>query len=384
MVARHSRSARGGGPSLPKRIVLWGALAAVVVAVGAVGAANVVSSDTTSSTSSTTSTTLVPPSTTTTVPATVTLSAVGDTELGNTPQLPANPAQYFAPVKAALAAPIVFGNLEGTMTSATGSKCAATSTNCYAYRVPTTYARIYRAAGFTVLSSANNHSHDFGNQGVLDTSAALRAAGIVQAGLPGQIGVVREGTTRVAFVDFAPYSNTNDLLNLVAARQLIERTTRVANIVVVYLHAGAEGSSADHVTNASEFYVGEDRGNAYAFAHAAINDGADLVIASGPHVLRGMEWYRGHLIAYSLGDFANFENFSAGGDLTLSVILHVTLTSSGTFVAGGVTSVKLSAAGQAFVDPTRAAAAFVNQLSHQDFGPAAALIRGDGSFAPPR
>jgi len=53
------------------------------------------------------------------------------------------------------------------------------------------------------------------------------------------------------------------------------------------MHAGAEGAAADHVTGQEEYYVGEDRGNAKAFAHAAIDDGANMVIASGPHVLRG-------------------------------------------------------------------------------------------------
>ena len=377
MVARHARRS----PRV-RRVALWGAFFVVVVAVVAVGSANVLTSavDTTTSTGpvATSSTT------TTTVVSNISISAVGDTELGNSPQVPADPSAYLAPIRAALAAPIVFGNLEGTMTNASSSKCAATSTDCYAFRVPMSFARIYRQAGFSVLNSANNHSHDFGEQGAIDTTTALRAAGIVQAGLPGQIGITREGTVKVAFVDFAPYSNTNDLLNLTAARQLIVQARRMAEVVVVYMHAGAEGSSADHVTRASEFYVGEDRGNPYAFAHAAVDDGASLVIASGPHVLRGMEWYRGHLIDYSMGDFANYENFASFSTLSLSEILHVTLTSAGTFVRGSVTSVRLTSAGQPFVDPTHAAASFVNQLSHEDFGAAAALIRPDGAIVAPR
>jgi hypothetical protein len=234
-----------------------------------------------------------------------------------------------------------------------------------------------------VLNSANNHSHDFGEQGALDTTHALSAAGIVQAGLPGQIGIVNDGGVKVAFVDFAPYTNTNNLLNFTAARHLIEAARQRAAIVVVYMHAGAEGESADHVTRTTEMYVGENRGNPYAFAHAAIDDGANLVIASGPHVLRGMEWYRGHLVAYSLGDFANYDDFSASGDLDLSAILHVTLSASGSFVGAHYTSVRLSASGQPFVDPTDASAQFVNELSRQDFGSAAALIEGNGTVAPP-
>jgi poly-gamma-glutamate capsule biosynthesis protein CapA/YwtB (metallophosphatase superfamily) len=355
-------------------------LAVVVVAGVALGAVNVLSPVDTSTT-----TTIQPASTTTTTiaPSNVTLSAVGDTELGNTPQLPANPSAYLTPIKAALAAPIVFGNLEGTITSAAASKCSPTSTNCYAFHVPTADAAVYRAAGFTVMNSANNHSHDFGYQGALDTTTALRAAGIAQAGLPGQIAVVREGTTRVAFVGFAPYANTNDLLNLTGAAQLIAQAKRIADVVVVYMHAGAEGSIADHVTRASEYYVGENRGNPYAFAHAAIDDGADLVIASGPHALRGMEWYRGHLIAYSLGDFANYYDFASYGTLRLSAILHVTLSSSGSFLSGHFTSVVLSPSGQPSVDPTDAAAALVNQLSVADFAASAARVAPNGTVVVP-
>jgi poly-gamma-glutamate capsule biosynthesis protein CapA/YwtB (metallophosphatase superfamily) len=380
VVARHSR--RPARTAAPRRYVLWGGAGLIAISAAAVASVDVLG--TTPPTTTTTTTTVAAATTTTTVAASVTLSAVGDSELGNEPQLPANPATYLQPIRSALAAPIVFGNLEGTMTNATTSKCASSPSQCYAFRVPTSFASVYRDAGFTVLNSANNHSHDFGAQGVSDTSSALAAAGIVQAGLPGQIGVVREGSTRVAFVDFAPYWNTNNLLNLPAAAQLIARARQVADVVVVYMHAGAEGSSADHVTRATETYVGENRGNPYAFAHAAIDDGADLVVASGPHVLRGMEWYRGHLIDYSLGDFANYYDFATAGAMRLSAILQVTLSATGSFVSGRFTSVALSASGQPFVDPTRAAASFVNQLSSQDFGAAAATIAPDGAIARPR
>jgi len=316
-------------------------------------------------------------------PGPVTISAVGDTDLGNTPDLPPDPSTYLQPVESALAAPIVFGNLEGTLTNATTSKCAAGSTECYAFRNPPSYAQIYRAAGFTVMNSANNHSHDFGAQGVADTTAALTSAGIVQAGLPGEIGLVTVGKTKVAFVDFAPYANVNNLLDFATAKTLIAQAKAEANIVVVYMHAGAEGAAADHVTGQEEYYVGEDRGNAKAFAHAAIDDGANMVIASGPHVLRGMEDYEGHLIAYSLGNFAGYQNFSTDGTLDLGGILTVTLSGEGTFESGKFTSTTFSSVGQPSVDPAGAAASFVNQLSNQDFGAAAVTILPSGQLVLP-
>ncbi|MHB1533147.1 MAG: CapA family protein [Acidimicrobiales bacterium] len=321
----------------------------------------------------------------TTAPPThlVTLTAVGDTELGDTPQLPPDVSTYLAPVEPALAAPIVFGNLEGTLTDTGPSKCGTGSSDCYAFRTPPSYAEVFRQAGFTVLNSANNHSHDFGAQGVANTSAALQQAGIAQAGLPGQIAVVEDGTTKVAFVDFAPYSNVNNMLDFATAKTLIQRAHGLASVVVVYMHAGAEGSAADHVTGHSESFVGENRGNAKAFAHAAIDDGASLVLASGPHVLRGLEFYTGRLIAYSLGDFAGYYDFSTSGDLDLSAILRVTLDARGGWVQGSLVSLRLDSSGRPAVDPSGSAAHFVNQLSATDFGPAAAAVSASGAILGP-
>ena len=384
MVAKHAASSqhRDGLPRRARRYFWGSAVVAVLLGVG-VFVDTSIKSPPAATTTVVNSTPVTSPVTTSTVAPTVTLAAVGDTELGNTPQLPADPTTYLQPIVRALAAPIVFGNLEGTMTSADTPKCVAKSLTCYNFRVPASYAEIYRRAGFNVLNSANNHAYDFGEAGVVATSHALRAAGITQAGLPGQIGVVREGTLKVAFVDFAPYYNTNNMLDFPTAARLISRAHQLANVVVVYMHAGAEGAAADHVTRQSETFFGENRGNPYAFAHAAINDGADLVLASGPHVLRGLQWFKGHLIDYSLGDFANYYDFSASGTLDLSAILHVTLKANGGFVAGTFTSIRLSFSGQPAIDPTNTSAKFVNTLSRSDFGASAAIIGpSDAILAP--
>jgi hypothetical protein len=304
----------------------------------------------------------------------ITFTAVGDTELGKAGQLPPDPDTYLEGVKAAMAAPIVFGNLEGTLTDATGSKCGPGSTACFAFRVPPSYAAVMRRAGFTVLNSANNHSHDYGDQGVADTKAALAAAGIAQTGLVGQIATVVDGTTKVAFVGFAPYNNTNSMLDLASAARLIGVASQEADVVVVYMHDGAEGADASHVTGREESYVGEDRGNAQVFARAAVDAGADAVIGSGPHVLRGIEWYHGHLIVYSLGNFANFHNFQAAPSQGQSAILRMSLDANGQWVNGSITSVLLNAEGRPAIDSSGGAARTMNALSAADFGPAGATI----------
>ncbi|HVO55213.1 MAG TPA: CapA family protein [Solirubrobacterales bacterium] len=314
----------------------------------------------------------------------VTIAAVGDTILGNTPQLPSRPALYLRPISPQLRADAVFGNLEGTLTDASSSpKCGAGSSDCFAFRNPPRFARVLRGTGFTVMNDANNHFGDFGAAGEADTVRALHRAGIAQTGRPGEIAVRRVKGTTVAFLGFAPYANTASLTDLPAARRLIRRADRRAAIVVCMMHAGAEGAGETHVSGHEEHYLGEDRGNPERFARMAIRAGADLVLGSGPHVLRGMQLYRSRLIAYSLGNFANFHNFGGGGVLSLSAVLHVSLDPRGRLLAGHVTSVRLAGPGRPLVDQSHAAAHLIGRLSRQDFGQAAVRLGGRGRFLLP-
>lgn len=318
--------------------------------------------------------------------APVTIAAVGDTMLGNTPDLPPHPGRYLAPVEPELTrgAQIVFGNLEGTLTTATASKCKAMHAprgECFAFRDPPGYVRYLKHAGFTIFSDANPHSFDFGAAGQAQTVATIHKAGLAQTGLPGQITLVTAHGVKVAFVAFAPYADTASLLDLPAARALIKRATARASVVVVYMHAGAEGATACHVTGHEEYFLGEDRGNPQAFAHMAIRAGASLVIASGPHVLRGMQFYRHHLIAYSLANFASYNNFATTGDLDMSVILQVTLSATGAFEHARIDPVQFTGQGQPL--PGGGAIPFMSQLSAQDFGASAARILPSGIINPP-
>jgi poly-gamma-glutamate capsule biosynthesis protein CapA/YwtB (metallophosphatase superfamily) len=310
----------------------------------------------------------------------VTFAAVGDTMLGDYPELPSDPGSYLDPVKGQLKGDVVFGNLEGTLTDVPDSpKCGgAPSGDCYAFRTPPSYAHYLAGAGFTVMNNANNHSYDFGQAGLEQTIAALHKAGIAQDGLPGEITVVEAGGEKVAFLGFAPYSTTASLLDLPAARALIRKATRRAQIVVVAIHAGAEGTDAQHVTGEEETYLGEDRGNAEEFAKMAVRAGADLVLGSGPHVLRAMEIYRGRLIAYSLGNFSGFHNFATEGVLGASAVLHVTLDPDGAFRSGRIASVRLVEAGQPVPDSSGEGARIIAQLSREDLGGAAVKIGSKG------
>lgn len=310
----------------------------------------------------------------------VTFAAVGDTAMGVTPTLPPDPASYFDPIKGELKRDVVLGNLEGTLTDvAEDVKCGgADPGTCYAFRAPPEYAKYLAQAGFTVMSLANNHSYDFGEAGQEETIEALRGAGIEPTGLPAEATYVTVDGHEIAFLGFAPYNYTNSLTDMEAARALIREARGRADLVVVADHAGAEGSDALHVTGEEEIYLGEDRGNAEAFAHMAVEAGADLVLGSGPHVLRGMEIYRGRLIAYSLGNFSGFHNFTLEGVLGESVVLHATLAADGKFRAGRLASVSLVEEGQPVPDPEGRGAALVAELSREDFGSKGIEVGPDG------
>jgi poly-gamma-glutamate capsule biosynthesis protein CapA/YwtB (metallophosphatase superfamily) len=311
----------------------------------------------------------------------VTIAATGDIVMGSTPRLPpADGARFFAAVVPALRGGVVLGNLEGTLSSGGASKCGVASTNCYAFQTPPSYARWLKRAHFTVLNLANNHAYDFGSAGLEQTVAALDAQGLRHTGRPGEIAYQRVGPIRVALVGFAPYPWAQDLNDHAAARAVVREADRNADVVVVTMHAGAEGSDRSSTPRSTEYYLGENRGNVRAFAHAVVDAGADLVAGHGPHVLRGMEWYRGRLIAYSLGNFAGYKVFALSGPLAVSGVLHVTLRGNGRFARGALVATRLTADGMPVLDPSGRAHALVRARSRADFGAHAVGVSPTGAL----
>jgi Bacterial capsule synthesis protein PGA_cap len=309
----------------------------------------------------------------------VAIVATGDIVMGSTPNLPPDRGRsFFSDVQTDLAGDVVLGNLEGTLSTGGGSKCGRGSTNCYAFQTPPSYARWLAQAGFTVLNLANNHAFDFGASGLRQTTQALTRAGLRYTGRPGQVTVQDVGQIRVAVVGFAPYPWAASLNDVAAAKRLVRKAARNADVVVVTMHAGAEGTDRQHLTRRNELFLGENRGNPVRFAHAVVDAGADLVVGHGPHVLRGMEWYRNRLIAYSLGNFAGYKVFSLGGPLSTSGILRVTLRGDGKFETGRLVPTQLVGAGLPALDPAEEAHGVVRGLSRDDFGARAVKIAPDG------
>ena len=310
----------------------------------------------------------------------VAIVATGDIVMGSTPNLPPDGGRsFFSDVQADLAGgDIVLGNLEGTLSTGGGSKCGPKSTNCYAFQTPPSYARWLAQAGFTVMNLANNHAYDFGAGGLRQTIDALQGAGLEYTGRPGQVTVIRVGGVGVAVVGFASYPWAASLTDIPPAKRLVRKAARLADVVVVTMHAGAEGTERQHVARKTELFLGENRGNAVRFAHAVVDAGADLVVGHGPHVLRGMEWYKRRLIAYSLGNFAGYKVFSLGGALSTSGILRVTLRGDGSFETGRLVPTRLVRDGLPALDPAETAHGMVRALSRKDFGRTAVKISADG------
>ena len=180
------------------------------------------------------------------------------------------------------------------------------------------------------------------------------------------------------------YDWAQDLLDLDAARRLVRRAAKRADLVVVTMHAGAEGVRHAHVRPGQESFLGEARGDPVAFAHAVVRAGADLVVGHGPHVLRGIEWYRGRVIAYSLGNFASYRNFDVTGTGGVSAILRVTLRADGSWVGGELTPIRLAGTGTPGWDADEAALGLIRTLSREDFGRRAVRVSPDGGLRPPK
>jgi len=191
------------------------------------------------------------------------------------------------------------------------------------------YGKLLKEAGFDVLSLANNHAADFGDYGRESTRKTLDALGIKYAGSDKTrfaMTILEAKGKRIAFIGFAFNDLVPNLNDLTFARQLVEQANKKADLVVVSFHGGAEGLNAQHVLNETEMLGTEKRGNEPLFARTVIDAGADLVLGHGPHVLRGMEIYKDHLICYSMGNFATYGMFNLRAETALTAIFEIKLS----------------------------------------------------------
>ncbi len=322
---------------------------------------------------------------------TLRLRSVGDMMIGTdfpAGNLPPNDgADSFTAVTPWLQdADLTFGNLEGPLCDGgKTNKCKpdAAPGSCYAFRTPGKYVAHYKAAGFDLLSTANNHAGDFGEVCRHETEKLLDAQGIAHSGRPGDIASVQKNGLKIAMIGFHTSRSCHYLNDHAMAQQLVRALAAQHDIVVVSFHGGREGSKAQHTPDARETFYGEDRGHLRRFARDVIDAGADLVVGHGPHVLRGMEVYSDRLIAYSLGNFATYGRFNIRGPSGLGVVLETLLAADGKFLSGRLLSTRQEGRGVPVPDETGEAADLIRQLSMQDFPKTGILIAQDGTLASP-
>lgn len=313
------------------------------------------------------------------------IAAVGDIMLGSdypNNRLSDDPSVLLAPVSATLQqADIAFGNLEGVLLDGgEARKRCQGSGGCYVFRTPASYAQYLVNAGFDVVSLANNHTRDFGEEGRRSTMATLDAAGIRHSGPVGDVASWEVSGLQVAMIAFAPYAGSHDLLDLEQGRDVIAALAATHDVVMVSFHGGAEGADKVHVPFAPEIFHGEARGDVVSFAHMAVEAGADIVIGHGPHVPRAVELYQGRLIAYSLGNFATYWGVNVQGNNGLAPILLADLDGEGRFLTGRIVSTRQQRPYGPLPDPHNEAAKLVRSLTLSDFPSSPLIIDNDGTL----
>jgi poly-gamma-glutamate capsule biosynthesis protein CapA/YwtB (metallophosphatase superfamily) len=251
---------------------------------------------------------------------------------------------------------------------------------CFLFRTPTRYAAYLARAGFDVLSLANNHARDFGEEGRSSSMAALDAVGIRHSGREGTVASWIANGRRVALVAFAPNVGSNSLNDPQIGLPLVTQLAATHDIVIVSFHGGAEGNGAEVLPFARETFAGEDRGNVVEFAHAMVDAGADLVLGHGPHVVRPMELYRDRLIAYSLGNFATYYGISVEGIRGIAPILLCTLDDDGRFISGRIeATTQIRPAGPS-LDAARGVIELLRTLTASAFPGGSLEISADGEL----
>jgi len=300
-----------------------------------------------------------------------------------------DPDDLLAPLRALVSdADIVLLNIEGAIGEGpTPSKCREGSRTCYAFRQPVGVAASLRRlapAGEIVGNVANNHAMDAGPSGFEATQHHLAEAGVHVTGSDTlAMKVPTASGDTVAFLGFSTAQAGPDPRDLTAVRRHVARAAAESRRLVVTTHMGAEGRNAQRTLDSVETYLGEDRGNAVAFARAAVEAGASAVIGHGPHVMRAVEWYRGAPILYSLGNLLTYGPFNLTEPMNRGAIACLALDPEGRAKEVALRSTWQVPPGILAVDPTGRAAILVDSLTALDFPETGSISSGDGRLAAP-
>jgi hypothetical protein len=258
---------------------------------------------------------------------------------------------------------------------------------CYAFRTPTALAPRLVEAGFTHLNLANNHANDYGPAGRASTERILDSLGLRLYGPLGRIAVDtvrrRDSVATVGLIGFTTYPYAYDLLDIARSAAVVDSLRPMVDLLVVTFHGGSEGVRALNVPETAESLGREPRGDLRRWARAIIDAGADAVVGHGPHVLRGIEFYRGRPIVYSLGNFLTYRGFNLEGPLGVTGVLQLDFTPGRRLIRARLVPMAQRPREGPSPDSTGTALDLVRRLSIEDFGATAARIAPDGAIAAP-
>jgi hypothetical protein len=197
---------------------------------------------------------------------------------------------------------------------------------------------------------------------------SLEDAGIIHAGQLNQpFTLFEKDGIRYGFAAFAPNSNCQSINDLPAARKIVSYLDSLTDIVIVSFHGGAEGPQHQHVPRKHEIFYGEDRGDVYEFAHALIDEGADIVFGHGPHVTRAIDVYKNRFVAYSMGNFCTYGGINVSGINGWSPIIKVYTNSTGDFLKAHITSTYQTPRSSVKIDSQKQVLKRIQQLTREDF-----------------
>lgn len=254
-------------------------------------------------------------------PVSLTLSVVGDCTLGTDETFDYDTslnayyenygsAYFLQNVKSIFSQDdLTIANFEGTLTESD-----AREDKTFAFKGPASFTSILTDGYVEAVNTANNHSHDYGDQSYEDTMTALDAAGIVHFGYD-KTAVMDVKGIKVGMVGIYELKD-----HLEREQQLKDNIAKVkadgAQLIVVIFHWGNE---TETVPDSNQTTLGR----------LAIDEGADLVCGHHPHVLQGIETYKGKNIIYSLGNFCFGGNSSPSDMDTMIYQQTFTITSKG-------------------------------------------------------
>ncbi len=277
---------------------------------------------------------------------------------------------------------IAFGNLEGSFLDAgePAKKCRD-STKCYLFRMPERYASALAAAGFDMISLANNHFGDFGPAARRRTMQLLDSMGIIYGGLAEHpFSMIKRDSILYGFCAFAPNAGTVSIHDLDEAETIVKYLADTCDIVIVSFHGGAEGADYQRVPEGDEMMFTENRGDVRKFSHTVIDAGADVVFGHGPHVTRAVEVYKERFIAYSLGNFCTYGRFNLQGPNGIAPIIKLDIDISGKFIAGKIIPVYQVPGSGVRPDPERRVIRKIRELTALDFPGSVIAISEDGKI----